>query len=91
METANINMDNWILETCYISPVTSGPDEPNKFNEAWNHQCKNERREWREAITKALYCMENNKVWKIIHKTDIPKDRRLIGFQWVSKSKEIEH
>ena len=26
MERANINMDNWIQETCYISVVTSGPD-----------------------------------------------------------------
>ena len=25
MERANINMDNWIQETCYMSAVTSGP------------------------------------------------------------------
>ena len=30
LERANINMDNWIQETCYISAVTSGPDEPTK-------------------------------------------------------------
>ena len=36
MERANINMDIWILETCYKSAITSGPDEPNNFNEAWN-------------------------------------------------------
>ena len=35
MEKANINMDNWIQETCYISAVSSGPDEPSNFNEAW--------------------------------------------------------
>ena len=52
-------MDNWIQETCYISAVTSGPDEPKNFNEAWNDQCQNEIRKWREAITKELYCMEN--------------------------------
>ena len=44
MERANINMDNWIQETCYMSAVTSGPDEPNIFDEAWNHQSLNERR-----------------------------------------------
>ena len=33
MERANIHTDNWIQETCYISVVTSGPDEPNNFNE----------------------------------------------------------
>ena len=58
MERVNINMDNWIQETCYISVVTSGPHEPSNFNEAWNHQCPNERRKWREATTK------NYTVWK---------------------------
>ena len=86
MERANINMDNWIQETCYnISAVTSGPDEPNNFNEAWNHQNHNEQRKWRDAITKELYCMENKKVWKIKYKTDIPNNRRLIGCIWVFK------
>ena len=77
MERASINMDNWIQETCYMSAVTSGPDEPNL----------NERRKWREAITKELYCMENKKVWRTIHKTDVPKDRKLIGCKWVFKIK----
>ena len=79
MERENINMDNWIQETCYISAITSGLDKPNNFNEAWNHQCQSDRRKWRVAITKELYCIENKKVWKIIHKTDIPKTGRLIG------------
>ena len=35
-------MDNWIQEMCYIFAVTSGPDRPNNFNEARNHQCQNE-------------------------------------------------
>ena len=60
MERANINMDNWIQETCYMSAVTSGPDEPNNLNDAWNHQFLNERRNWREPITKELYCMEKS-------------------------------
>ena len=67
MERANINMDNWIQETCYISGVTSGLDEPSNFNEAWNHECLNERRKWRETMTKPLYCMENKNVWKNIY------------------------
>ena len=58
MERVNINMDNWIQETCHISVVTSGPDEPSNFNEAQNHQCPNERRKWREATTKSYT------VWK---------------------------
>ena len=34
MERAKINMENWIQETCCMSAVTSGPNEPNHFNEA---------------------------------------------------------
>ena len=67
--------------------VTQGPDEPNYFNEAWNHQCLNERRKWREAITNELYCMENKKVWKNRCKTDVPNDRWLIGCKWIFKIK----
>ena len=58
METANINMDNWIQETCYMSAVTSGPNEPYNFNEAWNHQSQMKKGNRREAITK------NYTVWK---------------------------
>ena len=64
MERANISMDPWIQETYYISTATSGPDEPNNFNEAWNHHCIKERRKWREAIAKELYCMENKRSGK---------------------------
>ena len=58
IEKANIHKDNWIQETCYISVVTSGPDEPSNSKEASNHLCLNERRKWREPITK------NYTVWK---------------------------
>ena len=84
MERDNINMDNWVQETCYISAVTSGPDEPNNFNEAWNHQCPEERK-WREPITEKLYCMEDKNVWKIMCKTEVPGNRRLIGCKLVFK------
>ena len=57
----------------------------------WNHQSHDERRKWRKAITKELYCMENKKVWRIKYKTDMPNDRRLIGCKWVFKIKEMEH
>ena len=31
--------------------------------------------------------MENKNVWRAIHKTDVPKGRRLIGCRWVFKIK----
>ena len=79
LERHNIKMENWIQETCYISAVTSGPDEPNNFNEAWNHQDHNEHRKWRAAIAKELYCMKYKTCCKIKYKTDVPSHRRLIG------------
>ena len=88
MERANFNMDYWIQETCDMSAVTSGPDQPTNFNEAWNHQSPNDRKKWREAITKELYCMKNKKFWRIIRKIDVQKDRRLIGCKWVFKIKK---
>ena len=87
MERANIYMDNWIQETCYMAAVTSGPDEPNHYNEAWDHHSPNDKKKWREAITKELYCMENKKVWRAIRTPDVPKDRSLIGCKWVFKIK----
>ena len=55
MERANIIMDHWIQETHYISGVASGPDEPNNFNEAWNHQCLNERKNGEKQQQRIIY------------------------------------
>ena len=39
MERAELTMEDWIQETCFISAVTSGPTEPKTFQEAWHsHQ-----------------------------------------------------
>ena len=87
MERANINMDNWIQETCCMSAVISGRNEPNHFNEELIHHSPIDRKKWREAITKELYCMENMKGWRAIRKTDVPQDGRLVGCKWVFKIK----
>ena len=34
MERADLTMEDWIQETCFISAVTSGPNEPKTFQEA---------------------------------------------------------
>ena len=44
MGRANINMDSWIQETCYMSAVTSGLNEPNHFSEAGIHQSPKDRK-----------------------------------------------
>ena len=36
MERAELTMEDWIQETCFISAVTSGPTEFKTFQEAWH-------------------------------------------------------
>ena len=40
MERAELTMEDWILEICLISAVTSGPTEPKTFQEAWHSPVK---------------------------------------------------
>ena len=43
MERADLTMEDWIQETCLISAVTSGPNEPITFQKAWHYPIENER------------------------------------------------
>ena len=42
MERADLTMEDWIQETCFISAVTSGPTEPKTFQEAWHSPVREE-------------------------------------------------
>ena len=46
MERAELTMEDWIQETCFISAVTSGPTEPKTFQEAWHSPIEEERNKW---------------------------------------------
>ena len=46
------------------------------------------RRKWRDAINKEFKNMEKNNVWRVIKKTDVPENRRLLGAKWVFKVKK---
>ena len=41
-------------------------DEPNNFNEAWNHHDEFQRKQWRDAISKEFKTMHDHKVWNLI-------------------------
>lgn len=62
-------------------------DEPHSFIEAWNHKDSLCQKGWREAIKKEFHDMIRKGVWRHKNKSDIPKDRRLIGSKWVFKIK----
>ena len=87
MERAELTMEDWIHETCLISAVTSGPTEPETFQEAWHSPVEEERNNWQIAIRKEIKGMINRGVWRKIDKVKIPENRRLIGNKWVFEIK----
>jgi hypothetical protein len=76
-------------ETADVALISlmSGGRDPLTFDEAWDHLDPQERKMWRAAITKEFNDMKKRGVWRIISRTDVPTDRRLIGHKWVFKKK----
>jgi len=56
---------------------------PKNYKEAWNHPDPKFREKWRNAINKELESMRKRKVWKVIKKADMPKNRRCVKSKWV--------
>ena len=48
MERADLTMEDWIQETCFISAATSVPNEPKTFQEAWHSPVEEERNNWQK-------------------------------------------
>ena len=77
------------VEIAFVSHISDRAYiEPQTFNEAWYHPDQTEQKSWREAIRKEFNCMVDKDVWEYITKTNIPKDRKLIGSKWVFKQKK---
>jgi hypothetical protein len=57
--------------------------DPIKFENAYFHPEKEQREGWRTAIKKELESMEKCGVWTMIHQKEMPKERKVIGNQWV--------
>ena len=87
MERADFTLEEWIQETCLISAVTSGPNEPKTFQEAWHSPVEEERNNWQMAIRKEIKSMIERGVWRKVDRKNIPNTRRLIGNKWVFKIK----
>ena len=72
--------------------LVGGTDESYKslegFNDAWYNKNPKLRLKWREAIKKGFENMEKNHIWRVIKKTDVPENRRLLGAKWVFKVKK---
>jgi hypothetical protein len=60
---------------------------PEKFKDAWSHPNEWQQKKWCEAIIKELTKMENHKVWKVIKRNEIPKERQCVKHKWVFEIK----
>ena len=87
MERADFTLEEWIQETCWISAVTSGPNEPKTFQEAWHSPIEEERNNWQMAIRKEIKSMRERGVCRKVDRKNIPNNRRLIGNKWVFRIK----
>ena len=62
-------------------------ENPNTFQDAWNHPDPWQKTRWQEAILKEFKKMEIHKVWKKFTKSDMPKTRRCVKCKWIFEKK----
>ena len=89
MERADLTMEDWIHETCFISAVTSGPSEPKTFQEAWHSPVKEERENWQKAIRKEIKSMINRGFGERLRKRIYQATEDSLEISGFSKSKEM--
>ena len=73
-----------------IDPATLSPSQykdyflvPTNFNDAWNNPDPFQRKLWREAIMKEYGKMDTYKVYKLVKRNMIPKNRKCVKHKWV--------
>ena len=77
----------FIDDLAMVGGTDESYDNPDKFDEAWEHPNISERGYWREAIRKEFNDMIKRKVWRETYIDQIPSDRRLMRSKWVFKKK----
>ena len=77
----------FIDDLAMVGGTDESYDNPDTFDEAWEHPNISERKYWREAIRKEFNDMIKRQVWRETDIDQIPSNRRLIGSKWVFKKK----
>jgi hypothetical protein len=72
---------------CFVTSVESGYDDPQHFDQAWNHPDEEEKIKWRVAIKKEFGDMKKNNVWEPYSVQNLPPNRVTLGTKWVFKKK----
>jgi hypothetical protein len=73
-----------LSELAFVSAVTSDINEPKTFAEA---MASPDKEKWLEAIKLELSNMKKRDVWKLVKKSSMPPNRRMVGCKWVFKIK----
>jgi hypothetical protein len=90
-EVANILINRNNEEFAMSTIVQKEPEvefaEPEKFDQAWNHENMNQRIAWRDAIKKEFHDMEERGVFTKTTRGKIPPGQRCVKSKWVFKQK----
>ena len=90
VERADFALEEWIQETCLISAMTSLPNEPKTFQEAWHSPVEEERNNWQMAIRKEIKSMIERGVGRKIDRRTYQTTEVLLEINEFSKLKEME-
>ena len=82
LDTSEIDPTN-LMEHALVTGLTTGPNLPKNFDQAWNHEDPTKRTLWRNSILKELQDMNKRKVFLLLLICHVPVDRILIGNKWV--------
>ena len=70
-------------DVAMVGGIDESYNNPDIFQEVWNHPYEEEREHWRTAIKEDFNDMTKREVWRKANVKEIPIDRRLIGSKWV--------
>ena len=79
---------NNVAEVVLVGGTDESYESLERFNDAWYNENPKLRLKWREVIKKEFENMEKNHVWRVIKKTEVQENRRLLGAKWVFKVKK---
>ena len=72
----------------FVGITSSGYNEPQSFNEGWNHVDDVERKGWQGAIQKEFQNMLEKNVWTKKERKNMAVGRHLVGSKWAFKKKK---
>ena len=79
---------NDMAEVVLVGGTDESYKSPEWFNDTWYNDNPKLQLQWREAIKKEFENVEKNHVWRVMKKTDVPENRRLLGAKWVFEVKK---